>query len=96
MVWRYQEVDVRDDVKWKLPDHSSLQVYKVLSGDSGKTYYVQVLVVKSELSRPQSKPIYLCGCPEGTFLAPLSIVGLGPQCKHAKNLAAFLEEKRKK
>ena len=86
-IWKYDQVEVREDVKAQLPDGCQLDVYKVLSGDSGKTYYIQIQSMKPAV------PIYLCNCPEGTFLAPLSIVGLGPQCKHAENLAAFLKEK---
>ena len=97
-LWKYDVAEVRDDVKWTLPDNSSLEIYKIVSGDSGKIYYTQVLRISSDPSSKAglSKPIYLCNCPEGTFRAPLSVVGQGPVCKHAENLAAFLEEKKRK
>lgn len=95
--WKYDKVDVRDDVKIQLPDNWKLEVYKIVSGDTGKTYYVQVLKEvweKSSGNDSGSCPIYLCNCPEGTFRASLSVVGLGPACKHAEHLAEFLKERK--
>lgn len=90
-MWRYQKCDTRDDVKTGMPDGWKVDVYKVTSGDSGKQYYVQCI---SSLTMDD---IYLCNCPEGTFRAPLGIVGASAPskiCKHAENLAAFLKEKK--
>ena len=96
-MWRYELVDTRDDVSLALKSTTmSTEVYKVTSGDSGKKYYVQVLSIEQEMGRVPSTKVYLCNCPEGTFRAPLSVIGLGPVCKHAKNLAVFLKERKSK
>ena len=91
--WKYERADVRDDVKTSLPNHYSLDIYKIRSGDSGKTYYTQILR-QNDRGFSQMKPVYLCDCPEGIFKAPLSVLGLGPQCKHAVNLVQFLKERK--
>ncbi len=90
-VWKYDETYVRDDVKTNLPDSWKVRVFKVLSGDSGNKYYVQVM--QGPRNSSPFIPIALCNCNEGTFLAPLAILGLPTGlCKHAKNLLAFLKE----
>lgn len=86
--WKYDKVDVRDDIADVLKGTSwTLNVYKTVSGDSGKIYYVQILTAKYG-------SIYICNCPEGIFKAPLSILGLGMPCKHAEHLAEFLKERK--
>jgi hypothetical protein len=84
--WKYEECDVRDDVKLALPEGWSLRVFRVQSGDSGEKYYVQIMQ-----TRHSPQPICLCDCMQGKFLAPLSILGLGEPCKHGSNLLAFLK-----
>lgn len=99
-MWKYEKLDTRDDVKTAMPDNWTVHVYKVTSGDSGKKYHVQVIEDGLRFSSAAIKGtrhrIYLCECPEGTFKAPLSIVGALPYgpCKHAQNLAMFLSEKK--
>ena len=92
--WKYDEVEPRDDVKTNLPDDWRLRVYKIVSGDTGKTYYVQVLIGKNARTHTEVQTIYICNCPEGIFKAPLSILGLGYPCKHAEHLAEFLKERK--
>lgn len=94
--WQYDERDIRPDVELNLPPDWKLQVFKVTSGDSGKHYWIQVLRQKDwKASRRQT--ITLCNCPEGQFLAPLVVVGLGEhRCKHATALLAYLEDKEEK
>ena len=100
--WKYDKVDTRDDVTVKLPDNAKLEVYKTVSGDSGKIYYIQVLTLRSAphyesgiVLRLKPQIIYLCNCPEGTFRAPLSILGLECPCKHAEHLAEYLKEMKR-
>lgn len=89
-LWKYDLVDTRDDVKTEMPDGWKVEVYKVTSGDSGKTYYVQ------HVHWGDSKGSYFfCSCPEGIFRAPIAMTG-GKCCKHAENLKQFLEERKKK
>lgn len=103
-MWKYEQLDTREDVITAMPDNWTVRVYKVTSGDSGKKYHVQIVeeirAVKLLPGAPGSdrkERIYLCNCPEGTFKAPLSIVGALPYgpCKHAQNLAMFLAEKKR-
>jgi hypothetical protein len=86
-LWKYEEVDVRDDVKTALPDGVKLRIFKVTSGDSGKTWYTQIL-------KWQGTEYYFCNCPEGWVRAPLEVLKAGELCKHPTNLVAFLKEKK--
>lgn len=90
--WAYEEVEVREDVKTNLPDDWKLRVFKVRSGDSGETYFVQVLDGNS--NRYSTSQIVLCDCMQGKFLAPLSVLGTGEDfnCKHASQLLDFLKK----
>jgi len=86
-LWKYEEKDVRDDVKLKLPEEWWLRVFLVTSGDTGKQYLVQIMGTE------KTKTICMCNCNYGLCQIPLSVVGLGPCCKHAENLLLFLREK---
>lgn len=88
--WKYERKDVREDVETQMPDNWKLEVWLVTSGDSGDQYWIQVL---TESLTGKTTPLYLCDCPQGKFKAPLSVVGLGPQCKHAINLAAVRQQR---
>jgi hypothetical protein len=96
--WTYEKVDARDDVKTEMPK-GSVEVYKVIAGEeegkkfSGKPWYVQVVRV-SHGGAPSL--YYLCNCPEGIFRMPMTLIGLGPQCKHSRNLAVYLKERKMK
>lgn len=96
--WKYEQTVTREDVLTALPDHCTVTVYKVTSGDTGKIYYVQVLKIRWDFPNKQnaSQTVYLCNCPEGTFRAPLEVVGAGRGCKHAENLAVFLKERNER
>lgn len=75
--WKVDEREVRNDVKDNLPKDREVRVFKVTSGDTGKTYWVQVMLCTKAV------PIYLCDCPEGKFKIPLLILGLREfTCKH--------------
>ena len=76
--WKVDEKEVRTDVKDNLPNDWELKVFKVTSGDTGKTYWVQALRKKAGVT------VFLCDCPEGKFKAPLLVLGLREfMCKHA-------------
>lgn len=97
IAWRYEEVEIREDVEGQLPENVQLHVYKVTSGDSGEKYYVQRLKVwRYPLTEETRKPqiVYLCNCGSALGALPLSILGIKPlPCKHAENLKKYLEEK---
>lgn len=80
------QANIREDVKLNLPKDWKLEVYEVVSKQSGKKYWVQILY-------DANTTIALCDCPEGKFLAPLEILGLQGRCKHAQNLVEFLGRK---
>jgi len=88
LLWKYEELDLRDDVKLALPENWRLSVYKVTSGDSGKIYHVQ------QMFSSKGQVISLCNCSQGYFQLPLAVLGLKSPCKHADNLNEFLDEKR--
>jgi hypothetical protein len=88
-LWKYEEVEVRDDVKLALPSSVvNVQLFKTVSGDTGKTYYIYKLTPKV------GKAIYLCNCPEGIFRAPIEVFGAGRGCKHIEHLAEYLEGRK--
>jgi len=94
--WQYDERDLRPDVKLNLPKEWKLQVFKVISGESGKSYWIQVLR-QTNCKASMRSTITLCNCPEGQFLAPLVVLGLGEfRCKHAAALLTYLEAKEEK
>jgi hypothetical protein len=102
--WTYDEKELREDVRLNLPADWACRVFKVTSGDSGKSYWVQVMwnhagpLEPGTLLRLQraQKVIILCDCPEGEFHQPLTVLGFQDfVCKHGKNLLQFLEEKGK-
>lgn len=84
----YREADLREDVRLHLPEGWKLNVIELTSGSSGKKYWVQVL----RDSKRNPKPVVLCDCPEGKFLAPLVILGLMDPCKHGKDVLSYLRE----
>ena len=93
----YTKHDLRDDVKLHLPEPWKLDVYTVISGDSGKEYWVQYLWTSEWRVKYPRTHIVLCDCPEGKFKAPLIILGLSEHiCKHGEGLLAFLEGKEEK
>jgi len=88
MDWQFEKVDTREDVATKMPDTFKVEVYKIKSGDSGKTYYVQYISQHGK-GRNEKDVVgfYLCNCPEGTFRAPLGIVSaVQCACKHSEYL----------
>jgi hypothetical protein len=88
-LWKYDLTYTRDDVKTALPDGWAVFIYKVTSGDSGKSYYCQLLV-----NPKTSQTIEFCDCPEGRFRAPLAVLAAVPHlCKHTENLVEFLRQK---
>jgi hypothetical protein len=91
-LWKYDQVQLRDDVKLGLPEDWAAFIYKITSGDSGKTYYCTLLV--NAKTRQQ---IEFCTCPEGQFRAPLAVLNAVPHvCKHTENLVEFLRQKEHK
>jgi hypothetical protein len=88
-LWKYDEKELRDDVKLNLPEGWKLRVFHVTSGDSGKKYWVQIL----RSSERSDFVISLCNCDQGYFQLPLSVLGLKICCKHAENVLAFLKER---
>lgn len=91
-LWKYDQVQLRDDVKLGLPEDWAAFIYKITSGDSGKTYYTTLL------TNPKTKQtIQFCTCPEGMFRAPLAVLDAVPfLCKHTENLLEFLRQKGEK
>jgi len=94
-VWRYEPAEIREDVEGQLPDNVKLHVYKVTSGDSGKKYYVQRLEIWTR-NHDEPQVIYLCNCENALGALPLAILGVRDPCKHAENLKAYLQERKKK
>ena len=84
--WAFDECGIRDDVKLNFPADRKLRVFKIKSGDSGQTYFVQVW----KIDPAHSTLAVICNCHHGLFLAPLSVMGLA-RCKHAENLLATLK-----
>lgn len=89
--WRYEQAEVLEEVRTKLPDGWEVQVYYVTSGDSGEKYLCQILTNGKTRQR-----IELCDCWNGKGKLPLSILGaIDHLCKHTENLVLFLQEKGK-
>jgi len=90
-MWKYEEKELREDVRLNLPNHWKCQVFKVTSGDTGKEYWVQIIGSGGH----HLNQIVLCDCPEGKFHQPLTVLGLKDFiCKHGQNLLAFLKDKK--
>ncbi len=92
-LWQYDEKELREDVKLNLPEDWKCRVFKVTSGDSGKTYWVQLLSNDYAALNVKRMTLSLCNCSEGYFQLPLSVLGLKMCCKHASNLLEFLKDK---
>ena len=91
----FEKKSVREDVKLNLPEGWDLQVYKVISGDTGKDYWIQILARFTDdhsTGVRNEQVIPLCDCPEGKFKQPLAVLGLKDfWCKHSKALVEFLK-----
>lgn len=93
-VWKYEQVNLRDDVKLGLPEDWAAFIYKVTAGEeegkrySGQAYYCTLL------NNPKThQTIEFCNCPEGQFRAPLAVLNAVPHlCKHTENLVEFLKQ----
>lgn len=95
--WVFEEFNVREDVKLNLPDDWKVRVFRVVSGDSGKKYWVQVVSheVQGKLGKRYDRS-FLCNCNDGWFKVPLLILGLQDfTCKHGVQLSAFLQSEKK-
>jgi hypothetical protein len=97
-VWKYEQADVRDDVRTGLPHGWHLFIYKITAGEeegvkySGKPWYTSLLI-----NHETKQQIEFCTCPEGTFRSPLAVLGaVKDLCKHTENLKAFLLQKEKR
>lgn len=89
LLWSYEELDLRDDVKLALPKGWTVRLFRVTSGDTGKKYHVYRIIGNNGVK------ISTCDCPEGYFRLPISILGLGDCCKHFTNLEVFLKERKR-
>lgn len=91
-IWKYEQADIRDDVRTALPDGWALFVYYVTSGDSGKKYLCQLLV-----NAKTHQQIEFCNCWMGIGRGPLAVLGaVDSLCKHTENLKEFLRQKGNK
>jgi hypothetical protein len=83
--WSYRKAEPTDEVKENLPDGYDFHIYEVTSGDTGKTYWVQLLMDK------KTKTTFAhCNCNKGSFLWPLATLGIAQHfCKHIQELIAF-------
>jgi hypothetical protein len=87
--WSYRQAEPTDEVKENLPDGYTFLIYQVTSGDTGKPYWVQLLMV------PNTKTLFAhCNCNKGEFQWPLATLGIAEHfCKHITNLLEFREKK---
>ena len=81
-ITKYEECNLRDDVKLHLPEGFKAKVYKVTSGNSGKVYFVQL-----EWDKEGNLILSTCQCVAGYF--QILIAGT-PCCKHVKALLEVL------
>ena len=94
-VWKYEQVDLREDVRLGLPDDWAAFIYKVTAGEeegkrfSGQAWYCTIL-----RNAKTDQTIEFCNCPEGWSRAPLAVLNAVPHlCKHTENLMEFLRQK---
>jgi hypothetical protein len=94
-LWKYELKDLKEIVEVNLPDDRKCIVAKVTSGDSGKTYWCQILYQRH--GGKNNVIAVVCQCPEGFFNWPLTTEGSNDTffCKHVANLLAFLKEREK-
>lgn len=106
-LWRYEKVPVRGAlqvVQDNLPNWR-VEVWKVTSGDSGETYYIQSMYCHKvpptgELATIYKCTIYLCNCESaimrGQNMQSISagILQVGNGCKHVEHLKLYLKERK--
>jgi hypothetical protein len=94
----FDERELKDITKLKLPENYRLRVFLCTSGDSNKEYWVQLLMLRSDIQAGRwEKAIVLCDCPVGKFQgAPLTIVNAGEPCKHGEALIQTLRSRASK
>lgn len=85
-VWSYRKAEVKDTVKLNLPKGWKLRVCEVTSGDSGKSYWCQIL-----WDDKGNLVLTACQCPEGFFRIPLTGQ---PCCKHVRSYLEFRKDKK--
>lgn len=87
----FDEANVREDVVLLLPSNFTVRIFHITGSKSGKEYWIQVMF-DSTRRNSLSHAICLCDCPQGKFLAPLSIVDVqDKRCKHALALVDYLK-----
>lgn len=94
----FEECNLDKRVAEKLPDTWSLRVFKCISGDSGNTYFTQILILKTDLTAGRwERAKLLCDCFPGKFVgAPLTIAEVNEPCKHGTDLVTTLSTRAKK
>lgn len=88
-LWRYEKCA---PLKVDLPEGWSVEVWKVHSGDSDKSYYVQVL--RGAHGTTPVESTYICNCGDAMIhgLNLVAIAGEGTGCKHSEHLDEYLTE----
>ena len=93
-VWSYRKAEPTDEVRENLPDGYTFLIYEVTSGDTGKSYWVQLLYHEEQSGRVPSTVFAHCNCNKGEFQWPLATLGIKEHfCKHITNLLEFREGK---
>lgn len=94
----FDERELNDTTKSKLPEQYRLRVFFCTSGDSQKEYWVQVLMLRADIQAGRwDDAVVLCDCPVGKFQgAPLTISKGGGPCKHGEALIQWLRSKAQK
>lgn len=88
--WQLTEKALLRVVRKNLPKLYTARVFEVISGDSGKKYWVQLIHRQHVKAR-----IALCDCKQGYFRAPLTLSGLKKHyCKHVQYVRQWLKERK--
>lgn len=88
--WAITEKALLKVVRKNLPKPYTARVFEVISGDSGKKYWVQLIHRQHVKAR-----ITLCNCRSGYFKAPLTLSGLKKHyCKHIQFVRQWLKDRK--
>jgi hypothetical protein len=108
--WRYEKCapltihSPEGNHQRELPEWFHVDVYRVTSGDTGRSYYVQILTETRVISVTSSassqnfsttKSTYICNC-QDAMIHGLNLVAIAREsvgCKHGEKLREYLEEK---
>lgn len=89
-LWKYDEKDLRDDVKLRMLDGWAGRVFHIISGDSGKPYWIYLWWDKKTPETISAA----CNCNAGFHVVINTSSAIRDQyCKHITNLLAFLKER---